>query len=214
MSILSGVMSIFTKTLPKLDQLTFDAKLEGVTSKAVQLTQFPVEFGANMNDHAILLPNRYLLTGAVSNSPLGLGLDDLGMMGAGAVASAVGGVAGAAITGVAAYLLSGSEETRAGTAWRALSALLASRRPFDLVTEYETMQDMVLIRLDQRTRPEDEDGLIFIAELQQARIIGTRESTRPGRGVTSADQLAQNDSVTTQGAPMVFTGSAPVEVIA
>lgn len=209
MSIIDGVMSIFSKTLPMLGPIEFDAKLEGVTSKAIQLTQYPVEFGANVNDHAVLLPDRYLLTGAVSNTPLGLGLDDIGMMGAGAVATAVGGVAGAAITAVSAYLLSGSEDTRAATAWASLTEILRARARFDLVTEYETMKDMVLIRLDQRTRPEDEDGLIFVAELQQIRLISSQVS----RGVTSADQLMRDDSVATQGAPMVSSGSAPVEVI-
>lgn len=208
MSIADGVMSIFSKTLPMLGQIEFDAKLEGVTSKAVQLTQFPVEFGANVNDHAILLPDRYLLTGAVSNTPLGIGLDDIGMMGVGAVATAVGGIAGAAISTVSAYLLSGSEATRAATAWAALTAMLQARARFDLVTEYETLKDMVLIRLDQRTRPEDEDGLVFVAELQQVRIVKSQIT----RGVTSADQLQQNDPVATQGAPMVFSGSTSVEV--
>ncbi|WJM55975.1 hypothetical protein QUC26_12865 [Pseudomonas asiatica] len=209
MSIADGVMSIFSKTLPMLGQIEFDAKLEGVTSKAVQLTQFPVEFGANVNDHAILLPDRYLLTGAVSNTPLGIGLDDIGMMGVGAVATAVGGIAGAAISTVSAYLLSGSEATRAATAWAALTAMLQARARFDLVTEYETLKDMVLIRLDQRTRPEDEDGLVFVAELQQVRIVKSQIT----RGVTSADQLQQNDPVATQGAPMVSSGSTSVEVI-
>lgn len=209
MSIADGVMSIFSKTLPMLGQIEFDAKLEGVTSKAIQLTQFPVEFGANVNDHAILLPDRYLLTGAVSNTPLGIGLDDIGMMGVGAVATAVGGIAGAAISTVSAYLLSGSEATRAATAWASLTAMLQARARFDLVTEYETLRDMVLIRLDQRTRPEDEDGLIFVAELQQVRIIKSQVT----RGVNSAEQLRQNDPVATQGAPVVSSGSVAVEVI-
>ena len=204
-----SLMSIFTKTLPKIGPLEFDAKLEGITSKAITLTQYPVEFGANTNDHAILMPNRYLLTGAVSNSPLGLGLDDIGMMGAGALATAVGGVGGAAISAVSAYLLSGGEETRASTAWASLTAIMEARGKFDLYTGKEIMRDMMIIRLDERTRPENEDGLVFIAELMQVRIV----KSRIGRGVTSADQLMQNDTVSTQGAPMITTGDAAVEVI-
>lgn len=204
-----SLMSIFTKTLPKIGPLEFDAKLEGITSKAISLTQYPVEFGANTNDHAILLPNRYLLTGAVSNSPLGLGLDDIGMMGAGAIATAVGGVGGAAISAVSAYLLSGSDNTRASTAWASLTAILEARAKFDLDTGKEIMRDMMIIRLDERTRPENEDGLVFIAELQQVRIV----RSTVGRGVTSADQLMKNDTVSTQGAPMVTTGDAAVEVM-
>lgn len=209
MSIIEGVMSIFSKTVPAIESIEFDAKLEGATSKAVQLTQYPVEFGANVNDHAILLPDRYLLTGAVSNSPLGLGLNDIGMMGVGAAATAIGGLAGAAISTVSAYLLSGSEATRAETAWASLTDLLQSRTVFDLVTELETLPDMVLIRLDQRTRPEDEDGLIFVAELQKVRIIKSQVS----RGVQTPEQLLQNDPVATQGAPMVISGFASVEMI-
>lgn len=204
-----SLMSIFTKTLPKIGPLEFDAKLEGITSKSVYLTQYPVEFGANVNDHAILMPNRYILTGAVSNSPLGLGLNDIGMMGAGAIATAVGGVGGAAISAVSAYLLSSSDETRASTAWASLTAIMESRAKFDLDTGKEIMRDMMLIRLDERTRPDNEDGLVFIAELQQVRI----GRSKVGQGVTSADQLLQNDPVSTQGAPMVNTGSAAVEVI-
>lgn len=204
-----SLMSIFTKTLPKIGPLEFDAKLEGITSKAITLTQYPVEFGANTNDHAILMPNRYLLTGAVSNSPLGLGLDDIGMMGAGALASVVGGVGGAAISAVSAYLLSGSDDTRASTAWASLTAIMEARAKFDLDTGKEIMRDMMIIRLDERTRPENEDGLVFIAELQQVRIV----KSLLGRGVNSADQLMQNDTVSTQGAPMVTTGDAAVEVI-
>ncbi|CAM3218408.1 phage baseplate protein [Pseudomonas fluorescens] len=204
-----SLMSIFSKTLPKIGSLEFDAKLEGITSKSITLTQYPVEFGANTNDHAILMPNRYLLTGAVSNSPLGLGLDDIGMMGAGAIATAVGGIGGAAISAVSAYLLSSSDETRASTAWAALTALMESRGRFDLDTGKEIMRDMMITRLDERTRPENEDGLVFIAELQQVRIV----KSQIGRGVTSADQLMKNDTVSTQGAPMVTTGDAAVEVI-
>lgn len=204
-----SLMSIFSKTLPKIGSLEFDAKLEGITSKSITLTQYPVEFGANTNDHAILMPNRYLLTGAVSNSPLGLGLDDIGMMGAGAIATAVGGIGGAGISAVSAYLLSSSDETRASTAWASLTALMESRGRFDLDTGKEIMRDMMITRLDERTRPENEDGLVFIAELQQVRIV----KSQIGRGVTSADQLMKNDTVSTQGAPMVTTGDAAVEVI-
>ncbi|MBJ2318569.1 hypothetical protein JFT37_08590 [Pseudomonas fluorescens] len=204
-----SLMNIFTKTLPKIGPLEFDAKLEGITSKAITLTQYPVEFGANTNDHAILMPNRYLLTGAVSNSPLGLGLDDIGMMGAGAIATAVGGVGGAAITAVSAYLLSGGDDTRASTAWASLTAIMEARAKFDLDTGKEIMRDMMIIRLDERTRPENEDGLVFIAELQQVRIV----RSTVGRGVTSADQLMKNDTVSTQGAPMISAGDAAVEVM-
>lgn len=204
-----SLMSIFSRSKPKLGTIEFDAKLEGITSKSAYLTQYPVEFGANMNDHMIILPSRYILTGAVSNDPLGLDLSDVGMMGAGLVSSAVGGIAGAAITGVAAYLLAGSDDTRASAAWKAISSIMESKAKFDLDTGKEILQNMMIVRLDERTRPDNEQGLVFVAELQQVRI----GKSRIGQGVTSADQLAQNDPVATQGAPQVDNGYASVESI-
>ena len=204
-----SMMSIFSKTLPSLGLIEFDAKLEGATHKSVYPTQFPVEYGANMSDHAILLPDRYLLTGAISNSPLGLGLNDIGMMGAGALATAVGGVAGAAISGVSAYLLAGSEQTRASAAWESLTTMLKSRAPVELITEHDHYEEMLLISLYQRTTPENEDGLVFVAELQEVR----RVRTKLGQGVTSADQLLKNDPVAAQGAPRVDLGEVSVELI-
>lgn len=204
-----SLMSIFSKSLPAIGVIEFDAKLEGVTSKAIQMTRYPVEFGAPMNEHAIILPDRYLLTGAISNTPLGLGLNDVGMMGAGALATVVGGVGGAAISAVSAYLLSGSDETRAGTAWKALTAMLKNRMPVELITEFDHFEELMVVRLDQRTTPENEDGLIFIIEFEEAR----RGTVMLGQGVTSADQLLKNDPIATQGAPMIHTGDAAVEVM-
>lgn len=204
-----SLLSIFTKKAPNIGGLEFDAVLEGITSKSITLTEFPVEFGANVNYHRIINPDRYMMTGAISNTPLGFGLNDIGMIGIGAAASAIGGVAGGLVSSVAAYLLAGDESTRSSAAWSALSDLLQSAERFEIDTGLEVLSDMVLVRLDTRRDPETEDGVIFQAELRKLNTVYTRLIKT---GVKTSDQLPANDSATNQAAPSVQRGSVNTEI--
>ena len=131
-----AIQSIFSKTYPKLGPLQFDAVLEESEERTVTYTENPVEFGANYQDHRIVQPTRYYMIGAVSNTPLGFGLDDLANAGLGVAGTIVGGVGGAIISGVGSYLtstyLSGSDETRASSAWGILCSMAASGDTFDV----------------------------------------------------------------------------------
>lgn len=204
-----SLLSIFTKKAPNIGGLEFDAVLEGITSKSITLTEFPVEFGANVNYHRIINPDRYLMTGAISNTPLGFGLNDIGMIGIGAAASAIGGVAGGLVSSVAAYLLAGDDSTRSSAAWAALSDLLQSAEKFEIDTGLEILSDMVLVRLDTRRDPETEDGVIFQAELRKLNTVYTRLIKT---GVKTSDQLPENDSATNQAAPSAQRGNVNTEI--
>lgn len=205
-----SLLSIFTKKAPNIGGLEFDAVLEGITSKSITLTEYPVEFGANVNDHRIINPDRYLMTGAISNTPLGFGLNDIGMIGIGAAATAIGGVAGGLVSSVAAYLLAGDDSTRSSAGWAALSELLYSGEPFEIDTGKEILSDMVLIRLDRREDPEIEDGIVFQAELKKINIVYTQLINEK---VQSTDQLPDNDSIKNQAAPSIERGSVNVSEV-
>lgn len=207
-----SLLSLFTQSAPTLGGVSFDAVLEYSTEKSITLTQFPVEFGANINDHRILNPERYYLVGAVSNNPLGFGLDDIANIGVGASGTLIGGVAGAAVSAVGSFLssafLSGSSQTRAASAWELMSRLLQSGEPFEVVSGLETLRDMVVINLSQRTTPESEQGVIFIAELRQVQIVFTELVQT---GVASSGQLRKNDRSATQAAPDVQKGQVTTQ---
>lgn len=202
-----SIMSIFSRKAPQIGEIRFDAVLEGATSKSVTVTEYPVEFGANVNDHAFNNPNRYVLSGLISNSPLGFDITDAALLGTGLLSSAVGGITGAVIGGVAAYALAGSDQTRAATAWAQLTALMNSKQKFSLQTPHEILEDMQIIRLDERTVPENEDGLAFIAELRQQITVRTQMVEA---GVESQSQLRQGDRSYNQAAPNQQTGQQSV----
>jgi len=205
-----SLLSIFQRARPSIGNLEFDVELENITSKSITLTEYPVEFGANVNDHRILNPARFIMTGAVSNTPLGFGLDDAGLIGAGVLGSAIGGAAGGLVGGAAAYLLAGDDTTRASAAWAALSELLTTAEPFDISSGLEVLTDMMLIRLDTRRDPENEGGLIFIAEMRQVNLVYTRLINT---GVKSTAQLPEDDTATRQAAPMVQRGNVNTELV-
>lgn len=202
-----SITTLFTSSAPSLGGVSFDAVLEYSTEKSITLTQYPVEFGANINDHRILNPDRYYLVGAISNNPLGFGLDDIANIGVGAAGTLIGGVAGAAVSAVGSFLsasfLSGSSGTRSASAWELLSNLMTSGEPFEVVSGLETLRDMVVINISQRTTPESEQGLIFIAELRQVQIVFTQLVQT---GVASSGQLSKTDRSATQAAPDVQKG--------
>lgn len=201
-----GILTLFSRKAPSIGGIQFDATIETATSKSVTLTQYPVEFGANVNNHRIKNPDRHLMTGMISNTKLGFDLNDVGYLGAGLIGSAVGGVAGGLIGGISAYLLAGSEETRAQAAWEALTQLLTSGEPFDIDDGHAMLYGMVLVSLDKRHNPVNEDALEFVAELRQLVTVYTQLVKT---GVQSTDQLPVG---ATQAVVSVPRGEVPIQV--
>lgn len=204
-----SILTIFSRKAPSIGGIQFDATMKTATRKSVTLTEYPVEFGANVNNHRILNPNRHIIYGSISNTKLGFDLNDVGYLGAGLLGSAVGGVAGGLIGGISAYLLAGSEETRSAAAWEALSGLLVSGEPFDVDDGHGTLYNMVLESLEKEQNPTNEDGLEFVAELRQLKTVYTQliQTT-----IQSRSQLDDGDSISNQAAPPVSRGEVPTEV--
>lgn len=53
------------------DTITLDAVIEEQHTNSIRLTSNPVELGANINDHAIIEPDKILIRGVVTDTPLG-----------------------------------------------------------------------------------------------------------------------------------------------
>lgn len=159
-----SIVNLFTKQAPTIAGYSFDAVLEDTFEATVEVTTYPIESGVRVSDHRILQPFKWSMVGAVSNNPLKVQLTDfLG----GALSNLTDNPLVASIAGLSAGFLAGSDETRASTTLQFLIVLMQAGDPFDIDAGDITLRNMVITRLSRTKDPSNEDGLIFIADLQE-----------------------------------------------
>jgi hypothetical protein len=159
-----SLINLLVKRGPQLGSLQFDAVLSDDLDASVDIVQYPIETGTPIADHIIYQPIRYTMTGAVSNNPLKVSITDF----TGVLTNLVDDnpfiAAGA---GLFAGWLSGSNETRSSTTLNTLLDFMYSGQVFTVDTGEITLNNMVIQRIGRSKDPENENGLIFVAELQQ-----------------------------------------------
>lgn len=159
-----SIINLFTKQAPTLAGYSFDAVLEDSLEASVEWTSYPVETGVNVNDHRIIQPVKWTLTGAVSNNPLQVQITDFLT---GGLSNLTNNPYVATVAGLAAGFLSGSDETRSSTTLEFLINLMVAGEPFDVDAGDIQLQNMVIGRIGRTKNPENEQGLIFVADLQE-----------------------------------------------
>jgi hypothetical protein len=198
-----SIVTLFTRTAPSFGGLQFDAVLEDTLEAPVEWTQYPIESGANGVDHGIILPFKYTLTGAVSNNPINSSVTDF----TGALSELFqnSGI-GSTIAGLSAGLLSGSDETRSGSALNFLINLRSARIPFDLDAGDIQLTNMVISNITRVKTPENEGGLEFIAELVELATLDTVLTI----GSPKQSQLRDGDPAKSQAAEFVNRGEQAI----
>jgi hypothetical protein len=159
-----SIINIFTKQAPTIAGYSFDAVLEDSFEASVEWTTYPVETGVNVNDHRIIKPVTWTLMGAVSNNPLKVQLTDFL---AGGLSNITNNPYVAAVAGLAAGFLAGSDETRASTTLEFLIDLMVAGEPFDIDAGDIQLQNMVISRIGRTKDATNETGLIFVCDMQE-----------------------------------------------
>ncbi len=158
--------------------MQFDAVLEDVFEASVTLTDYPLEVGASSNDHRIINPVRWTITGAVSNNPLRILATDF--TGALSEISSDSGIL-AATGGIMAGWLSGSDEARTTEALEGLITLMNTGEPFSVYAGDITLSNMVIEKIRRTKDASNENTLIFTAELREWLSIETATSSGTDR---------------------------------
>lgn len=152
---------VFIGTVPYGD-VSFDCvPSEKVESNAV-VTRNPVEFGADINDHMYLEPQKIQLQVIVSDTPMTLTETDI-------VTKSGSGV-----------------NTRASQAWEALLDIQGRRTPFHVVLGLQTLSDCVITSLSHERVAENSGALICDVELTQV-ILKTTQITALDRDILAPD---------------------------
>lgn len=187
------------KSSPMIAGYQFDAVLEDSIEASIELTRYPVESGARVNDHRIINPVTYYIVGAVSNNPLKPIITDIA---GGGISNITSNPIVSTIIGMSAGFLAGSNRTRSSATLEFLFELLTSGQPFDIDTVDMQLKDMVLTKVSRSRDPENENGLIFIAEAQELISL----SRLPEMLNPSQDQLNDGDPSKTSAAAAVNRG--------
>ena len=116
----------------------------------------------------------------------------------------------AAGAGLFAGWLSGSNETRSSTTLNTLLDFMYSGQVFTVDTGEITLNNMVIQRIGRSKDPENENGLIFVAELQQIVTLD-----RVANGSQPAQyQLNSNDVSSTSISGLIERGYINVKTAA
>lgn len=181
-----SIINVFTKQAPTLAGYSFDAVLEDSLDASVEWTTYPVESGVNVNDHRIIQPIKWSLTGAISNNPLQTQLTDfLG----GALSNLTNNPYVATVLGLSAGFLAGSNETRASSTLLFLIDLMVAGEPFDVDAGDIQLKNLVISRIGRVKDPSNENGLIFVADLQELITL----DRLPTLGQPRQEQLRDGD---------------------
>lgn len=202
-----SLINLLVKRGPQLGSLQFDAVLSDDLDASVDIVQYPIETGRPIADHIIYQPIRYTMTGAVSNNPLKVSITDF----TGALTNLVDDNPFIAVgAGLFAGWLSGSNETRSSTTLNTLLDFMYSGQVFTVDTGEITLNNMVIRRIGRSKDPENENGLIFVAELQQIVTLD-----RVANGSQPAQyQLNSNDVSSTSISGLIERGYINVKTAA
>lgn len=202
-----SLINLLLKRGPQLGSLEFDAVLSDNLDASVEVVQYPIETGTPIADHLIYTPLRYQLTGAVSNNPLKVSITDF----TGALTNMVDDNPFLAVgAGLSAGWLSGSSETRSSTTLNTLLDFMYSGQIFTVDTGEVTLNNMIITRIGRSKDPETENGLIFVADLQQIVTLDRIANN----GQPAQYQLDSDDVSSTSISGLVERGYANVKTAA
>jgi hypothetical protein len=200
---MSDLVTLLTRRAPTIHGLEFDAVLEDSLYLSAMTTGYPIESGANAADHIIINPAEVVMTVAISNNPLKASVTDfLG----GFLSNYVGQSTFAAISGLSAGFLAGSDNSRAALALQTLFLIMVAREPFDLELTEGTFSNMVIIDIERTRTPENENGVEARVTMQEYPTIETFYS----KWSTKQTQLNPNDSSRFQVAEWIDRGEQSV----
>lgn len=148
----------------KKDNLIGDIKLdviisEGATASA-RITKNPVEHGADINDHVIIDPMTFNMSGVVSDTKTNI-------IGAISQLSKI-----ESITSALNRVNTPSKE-----AWEQLLQLHTDKTPFELVTNLRTYSNVVMQTISEIQDKNTSNGLFFTASFMEIILVGGLEAT-------------------------------------
>lgn len=149
--------NLFIRTKKFIGDIQLDAVISEAHSNTVEVTDNPVELGANISDHAIILPKKITITADVSDTPLGFA----------AVNQIIDNVSGLFGSSTSPNI------TRSTAAYSALVQLMEELEPIEIQTKLVLYKNMIITNIDTR---QDKDSSRIVSLVISAREVLITES--------------------------------------
>lgn len=147
--------NLFIRTQKSLGGITLDAVITEAHSSVVRLTNNPVEFGADITDHAVIEPKVLNINAVVSDTPLGVAAF-------GQIVDLVTGLFGTATDG---------NITRSNAAYNALVQLQEQREPIDVQTKLKLYTNMMITSIDTNQDKDSSRIVDMFISLKEVLIV-------------------------------------------
>lgn len=145
-----AITQLFFKKGNFISTIELDIIISESATATAKVTENPVEFGSNINDHIIIEPMTFSTQGVVSD-----------------ISSSIIGQ----FTRTPTVFNRGNSKSR--EAWEALLELHASRQPFSLVQGLREYQNVVILSINERQDKDTSKGLFFNATMREIIVVGS-----------------------------------------
>ena len=151
--------NLFIRTKRTIGGIELDNVLLEDHNKNVAITTNPIESGADITDHAIVLPDSLFIRGVVTDSPLGLAA-------LGQIIDNITSLFGSSTS---------SNQTRSQQAFEAMQTLMINLEPITVVTKLKTYTNMLITNFNV-SQDKDSSNIVFM-DLTLEEIIITESVT-------------------------------------
>lgn len=183
----------FITLIPKtIDSIDIGCFIEEAATDELQITEHPVEKGAQITDHAFKLPAEVTIQCGWSNSDLRAVVDSA-VAAYNTAKSFLSGSAATTQTVKSEYFTSSDY---IGKTYKKLLELQAKREPFTVTTGLRTYKNMLFKSLRMTQDQKTGQALMVSATFREIRIVETKATTLPDKN----SQAAPKETAETQNA--------------
>jgi hypothetical protein len=176
-NIINQFAGLFTVRTRQIGGIVVDCFVRESHQSRIKLTEFPIEVGANINDHAIILPKELEIQGVISNIPSNYFFSKTSSN----------------------DFAAGSSLSRSASGFNLLLQLQQDREPINVVTGLRLYRNMVIVDIYADQTKETSGGAYFTCRFKEAIIISNTYTKIPSGQFRNGSTREQNSSTEERG---------------
>lgn len=209
-----GLQAIVVRPKRSIGAFVATVTIEEQHQDDLQITDHPVEIGANITDHAYRKPSSVIIKAGWSNAaPAGNVLQSAANAVTGTINGAIGiaNQVSSALGGPSFSSVTGNQQKSIKEVYEDLLSLQAERTLIDVLTGKRTYKNMLIESIMETTNADTENSLILTIKLREVIVVSTRTvelaSTSIAANPGQLKQPEKNAVTTNSGAKQLIPTS-------